>query len=275
MSETVLSETIIIQTPNPHDITLEEAENIASALRAANPSFSVKAEGYERKGRGVTWFEVLRIGLLGGAFGVGKVFAEEVVKQTADIVVEWARDRFKGRKSNSKRPIYLAISGPDGLLKSLVIKNATDSPEDRTAEDLGVAAAMVSRAAPELTPTPTTKYCGGQHVCPICRQERPCALGACAIGGEVKCDSCLYIEAYGPKAAAIIEKAIGVAAKLDDASSRLCRFLPENGPQPWATKEEARVWMNEATTALEELDAELDRLRLRLAARLGTRRDAP
>jgi len=135
MSEEVTSETIVIRTANPHDITLEEAEGIASLLRAAYPTLSVKTEGQERTGYGVTWFEVLRITILGGAFGVGKAFAEEVVKKTADVVVEWARERFKGRKSKSKRPVYLAIYGPDGLVKSLVIKNATDVPEDRTAED--------------------------------------------------------------------------------------------------------------------------------------------
>jgi uncharacterized protein (UPF0261 family) len=86
------------------------------------------------------------------------------------------------------------------------------------------------------------------------------------------CDSCSYVEEYGPKAASIIEKAIAVAAKLDDASSRLAQFLPEHGPQPWATKEEARVWMNEAITALEELDTTINRIHLRFKARFSDKR---
>ncbi|MGD1083076.1 MAG: hypothetical protein ABR881_32580 [Candidatus Sulfotelmatobacter sp.] len=271
MSETVELETIVIRTANPRDITIEEAGEIASALRTANPGVSVKTEGQERTGFGVTWFEVLRITLLGGAFGLGKAFAEEVVKKVADIFVEWARERFKGRKSNSKRPVYLAIYGPDGLLKSLLVKNAMDAPEDRTAEDLGRTSANRAKVEENATPTPKTENCGGEHLCPICRQRKPCALGVCNTIGDVACDSCIYVEEYGPKAAAIIEKAIAVAAKLDDASCRLAQFLPEHGPQPWATREEARVWMNEATTALEELDTTIGRIQLRFRARYSAK----
>jgi hypothetical protein len=34
---------------------------------------------------------------------------------------------------------YFAIYGPDGVVKSVVIKNATDEPEDRTDEDQSMA----------------------------------------------------------------------------------------------------------------------------------------
>jgi len=71
--------------------------------------------------------------------------------------------------------------------------------------------------------------CGGNHLCPICREVKTCAFGLCNSVGEVKCDSCLYIEEYGTKAASIIEKAIAVGAMLDDASVRLARFVPESG----------------------------------------------
>jgi hypothetical protein len=131
-----MADTIGINTPNPNDITLEEAEEIAGAVRRLNLNCEVKVSGQHRTGYGVTWFEVLRIALLGGgAFGIGKAFTEEVAKKIADIVVEWARERFRGRKSASKRPVYVAIHGPDGTVKSLVIKNATDEPEDRTEQD--------------------------------------------------------------------------------------------------------------------------------------------
>jgi hypothetical protein len=69
----------------------------------------------------------------------------------------------------------------------------------------------------------------------------------------------MYVEEYGPKAAAIIENAIAVAAVLHDATGRVSQFLVQDGSQPWATKEEARVWMNEAIAALEELDSTIGR----------------
>ena len=89
-----MAEEIIIHTASPRDITLEEAEGIATAVRGLNLNCAVKVEGKERTGFGVTPVEVLRIALLGGAFGVGKVFSEEVVKKIADITVEWVRERF-------------------------------------------------------------------------------------------------------------------------------------------------------------------------------------
>jgi hypothetical protein len=130
-----MAETIVIRTANPGDITLEEVEVVAKAIRDLRLNCDVQVEGQQREGYGATWFEILRIALLGGAFGVGKVFAEEVAKKVADIAVDWARGRFRGRKSASKRPVYVAIYGPDGVVKSVVIRNATDEPEDHTEED--------------------------------------------------------------------------------------------------------------------------------------------
>lgn len=181
--------------------------------------------------------------------------------------MEWARERFKGRKSNSKRPVSVSIYGPDGLLISLLVENAIGTPEDRAKQDLGFTAANHVKVEENATPTPRARACGGEHLCPVCRQKKPCAFGVCDLTGEVKCDSCIYLEEYGPKAAAIIEKAIAVAAMLHDASCRLAQFLPEHGSQPWATKEVARLWMNEADTALEELDTPINRIHLRLKAR--------
>jgi hypothetical protein len=108
--------------PSQIPVPLSRLPATVQLQQLCEPQTPRQTEGQERAGYGVTWFEVLRITLLGGAFGLGKVFAEEVAKKTADVVVEWARERFKGRKSKSKRPVYLAILGPDGLLKSLVIK---------------------------------------------------------------------------------------------------------------------------------------------------------
>ena len=141
-----MAESIGIFTPNPNDITVEEAEELAKAIRSEYPNYEVHASGREREGLGVTFFEVLRMSLTGGAaFGVGKIIAEEVIKKLTDISVEWARERFKRRKHPSKRPVYVAIYGPDGVLKSTVIKNATDEPEDRTAKDRELEAGADSR----------------------------------------------------------------------------------------------------------------------------------
>jgi hypothetical protein len=127
---------IIIRSANPNDISLEEAEEIASAVRSLNLNFDTQVVGQEREGYGVTLFEVLRISLVGGAVaGMGKALIEEVAKKLVDIVVEWTRKRFRGRKRTSKRPVYVAIYGPDGVVKSVVIRNATDEPEDRTEQD--------------------------------------------------------------------------------------------------------------------------------------------
>ena len=125
---------ITIRTANPNDITLDEAENMAVTIRTLNLATTVTVVGQERTGYGVTLFEVLRIGLGGGiAFGAGKAFAEEVAKKIADVVVEWARKRFL--EKGKKRSVYVCIHGPDGTIISKVIKNATDEPENRTAQD--------------------------------------------------------------------------------------------------------------------------------------------
>lgn len=137
--ETTLAQAIALNSPSPFDITPEEIEDIAAAVRGLNLNCEVRTSVTQREGVGITWFEILRIALLGGGFGAGKLFTEEVVKKIADVAVDWARERFRGRKKESKRPVYVAIYGPDGVVKSLVIKNATDEPEDRTDEDQSMA----------------------------------------------------------------------------------------------------------------------------------------
>jgi ribosomal protein L13E len=129
---------IVVRTQNPRDITPDEAGEIAAAIRGLSRDSEVRVEEHERGGRGLTLFEVLYITLAGGAFKVGQIVVDETAKKITDIVVDWARQRFKGRKSESKRPVYLEIHVRDDLsnwvLKAVVIKNATDEPEDRTEE---------------------------------------------------------------------------------------------------------------------------------------------
>jgi len=130
-----MAETIGINTPNPHDITPAEAEEIANAIRGLDPTWEVKVAVTERTSYGITWFEILRIGLAGAAFAE-KEALKEAAKKIADIVVAWARERFRRKKpAVNPRPTYVQIYGPHGTVVSQVIRNATDEPEDRTEQD--------------------------------------------------------------------------------------------------------------------------------------------
>jgi len=124
---------IVVRTQNPLDITPDEAVGIAAAIRGLNLNGEVRVEEQEREYRGFTWFEFLYITL---AFKVGQTVVDEATKKITDIVVDWARQRFRGLKSGSKRPVYLEIHVRDDLgdrvMKTIVIKNATDEPQDRT-----------------------------------------------------------------------------------------------------------------------------------------------
>jgi hypothetical protein len=124
---------IVVRTLNPLDITPDEAAEIAATIRGLNLDGEVRVEAPAREDRGLTWFEFLYITL---AFKVGQVAVDEATKKITDIAVNWARQRFRGRQSGSKRPVYLEIHVRDDLgdrvMKAVVIKNATDEPEDRT-----------------------------------------------------------------------------------------------------------------------------------------------
>ena len=118
---------IIIQPKNPADITSGEAEKLAKAFRTAYPGYEVQVEIVEIHpcdGYAVTWYEVISIAVVSG-------LAVEITKQIIKLAVDWARERFKQKQS--RRPTSITIYGPKGeVLKSLVVKNATDEPEDET-----------------------------------------------------------------------------------------------------------------------------------------------
>lgn len=274
-----MPEAIVIHSASARDILPIETKAIAEAVKKLNKDFVVKAEVRERTGP-ESWFEVLQISLLGEAFGQGKTSSEEVVKRIVDIVVLWARERFEGRRSNSQRPVYVAISGPSGLMKSLIIKNAVDAPEDHTDQDRQTEDSLRARLAREAaqpaplvspsSPSPasrSTVWCGGQHRCPACHELKPCPLGVCSVVGDMKCDSCLYIEEYGSKGAKIVQKAVSLAAMLEDAATRLANYCDFPGEQPWATQSEARTWLTDARKMLLELDRAIDTTQLRIKAR--------
>ena len=127
-----MPDTILINSKNPNDITLEEGEEIAEMLRRLHPDCDVQVLGQQRDGTGVTWFEVLYISLGFAA----KELVQQAVKMIADSVIAWVRERFKKLRVNSKRPVYVVIYGPDGeIVKSVLVRNATEEPEDRTEED--------------------------------------------------------------------------------------------------------------------------------------------
>ena len=126
---------IVVRTKNANDITTEEAEQIAQAIRELKPNCEVLVRAHLMEGRGITWFEILSITLSAGAWATREI-AEEAAKEITKRAVAWARERFRGRRSGSKRPVYIPIYGPDGeVVKSVLVKNATDEPEDRTEQD--------------------------------------------------------------------------------------------------------------------------------------------
>jgi hypothetical protein len=110
--------------------------------------------------------------------------------------------------------------------------------------------------------------CRGEHLCPSCKEMKTCAFGFCSLVGETKCDRCLYLAEYGPEAGKIIDAAFGVASKLYDASGRVSHWVIGDGPEPWATKEDARLWMREAGAALEKLDTAINIITIERGGRL-------
>jgi hypothetical protein len=122
---------IILEPKNPGDINPEELEDLAKAIRSLNPNHDVQVrngEGYT--GYGITWYEILTIWLF-------LKIDEQLIEQVIKLSIEWARQRFN-KKGNviRPRPTYIKLYGPNGkFLKSIVMNNATDEPEDTTEKD--------------------------------------------------------------------------------------------------------------------------------------------
>ena len=128
---------ITIRTRNPKDVTFEEAEDLAKAIRAFLPDQDVEVAGKEqREGTyGVTWFQVVDI-VVPIAGGAGAILKKEFIEGIAKLAIDRARARFKAKGGTSRRPVYIPIYGSDGkIVESVVIKNATDEAEDRTEQD--------------------------------------------------------------------------------------------------------------------------------------------
>jgi hypothetical protein len=117
---------IIIEPKNPLDLTPEEAEELAKAIRISYPKYEVQVKSNGYRGYGVTLYQVITITVLGAV-------TEEIIKQIVKLSIDWARERLKQKRS--ARTTSITIYGPKGqVLKSVVVKNATDEPEDETEE---------------------------------------------------------------------------------------------------------------------------------------------
>jgi len=121
---------IIVEPNNPLDIVPEEAEELAKAIRVSYPKYRVQVRISGYRGYAVTLCQVI-------AIWVAATVTEELIKQVVKIAVDWARERF--RQKQSARTTSITIYGPKSeLLRSIVVKNATDEPEDRTKEDINM-----------------------------------------------------------------------------------------------------------------------------------------
>jgi hypothetical protein len=131
-------------------LRLDEAKEFASAIEGLKLDAEIRVEEHQWSGTATTWFQILYVTLIGGAFGVGRIAGEQAVKKITDIFIDWARERFR-RKSPSKRPVYLEIYAPDEngdwIAKALLINNSTDEPEDRTEQQQRLLADSRARTA--------------------------------------------------------------------------------------------------------------------------------
>ena len=128
---------ITIRCRNPKDVTLDEVEVLAQAIRKLLPGQDVEVLGKDQQegAYGITWFQIVDI-VLPFAGAAGALAAKEVIQQITKAGIDWARSRFKSKGHPKPRPVYIPIYGPDGkIVKSVVINNASDEPEDRTEQD--------------------------------------------------------------------------------------------------------------------------------------------
>ena len=118
---------IIIEPKNPLDVKPEDLQGLAEDIRSLYPDYDIKIEeGRGYKGYALTWWECVLIWV---AFRASEALIDQIVK----LAVDWARERFT-KSGKEKRPKSIKIFGPDGyLVITVVLKNATDEPEIRTA----------------------------------------------------------------------------------------------------------------------------------------------
>ncbi len=121
----------IILQPRDARIDSKEAQELATLIHTLNSEYKVDvATSPEQIGKGITFYEILYIWII----AVGGIFGKQIVEELAKIAVQWARDRLK--KKGAGFPTCIHIYGPNGkILKSVVVKDATQEVEDQTKAD--------------------------------------------------------------------------------------------------------------------------------------------
>ncbi len=121
---------VVIRSPQPADIPVEEVEELARIIRRLDIDIETQVIAQRRKGVGVTYGEVITVTLLFLGWG-GTKLADKI----ADVTIGWALKRYEGKRKGSKRPTFVNIYGPDGaVVKSVKLKGAKDEIEDLTEE---------------------------------------------------------------------------------------------------------------------------------------------
>ena len=130
-SESVTSErTLVLETPNPLDLSIAELQELAANLEhaiAANgqSGVSVRARGNEPLGAGNQLVDYLFIFLPDPEF-----LKEAAFNAVMASVIYFMRKRFK-KKHESRRPREVQVYGPDGkLLKTFKLISEDAEPEE-------------------------------------------------------------------------------------------------------------------------------------------------
>ncbi len=125
----------IILQPRDARIDSQEAQELAELIRTFNSEYKVDvATSPEQIGKGITFNEILYVWIIAGStIFVGK-YVEKLAEEVAKITVQWARDRLK--RKGKRFPTRINIYGPNRkILKSVVVKDATQGAEDQTKAD--------------------------------------------------------------------------------------------------------------------------------------------
>lgn len=121
---------LILETPNPLDLSIEDLEGLAAHMQSAmaaadeaNP-FPVKVRGNEPLGAGNQLIDYLHLFLPNAEFIRQTAFTTVIATATV-----FMRGRFK-RKHESRRPRQINIYGPDGeLLRVIKLMSEDAAPE--------------------------------------------------------------------------------------------------------------------------------------------------
>ncbi len=122
---------IIVRSSNPYDLSVEELETLAEALRASDQDLDVEVQVLPERGYGVTPYEVIEIvSTVGGAAGAVQLVASAVA---------WAQRRWKRQKAEhperAPRPkaVKYIYAGDGQVLRSVTIDGTTgEATEDST-----------------------------------------------------------------------------------------------------------------------------------------------